>query len=126
MELAVVAMDSQEAIGIESRSNASIASGTVLASFNADAFSGDPGGVQGEVRGPRFEVQGEGAKFGIEREEDGGSERLATEALRAVLDASRERLAAEGGSDGVQFGRKGCVVDVDADSDDSVAECRGL
>jgi hypothetical protein len=69
----------------------------------------------GEVRGSRFDVRGEAADFIVEGKEDGGGERLAAEALRAVLDASRERLlaeckwvgqfAAKGCGDGVEFGR---------------------
>ena len=43
VELAVVAVDAEEAAGVESRGNASIAAGTVVARLDADALAGDPG-----------------------------------------------------------------------------------
>jgi hypothetical protein len=49
VELAVVAVYAQEALGVESRGNASIAAGAVVAGFDTDALAGYPGGVLGEV-----------------------------------------------------------------------------
>jgi hypothetical protein len=79
VELTVVAFDPQEAEGVESLGNASIAGGgrivgVGIARFDADALAADPGAELGEVRGPRFEVRGEGAEFGVEGEKHGGSE----------------------------------------------------
>jgi len=100
VELAVVAEDAQETVGVKSRGNASIAAGgrvvgSRVAGLDADALAADPGAELFEVRSPRAKVRGEAAEFGVEREENGGRERLAAEALRAVLDASRERLLSE-------------------------------
>src|SRR6266702_352898 len=76
--LAVVAEDAQETLFIEAGGGASIAGGAV-AGFDADAFSIEPSGVAGGVRGSRFEVRGKTAEFGVEGEEDGGGERFAAE-----------------------------------------------
>ena len=80
MELAVVAIDQQEAVGVESGGGASIA-GDAVAGFDADALAGDPGAAVGgieAVAGCGLRVAGgEGADFGVEGDEDGGGERFA-------------------------------------------------
>jgi hypothetical protein len=72
VELAVVSMDKEKAAGIKASGNASISAGVVVANFDSDALAGDPGAVLSGVRGPRFEVRGEAAEFGVEGEENGG------------------------------------------------------
>ena len=92
MELAVVAVDEEKAAAVQASGNASISAGIVIASFDADSLAGNPGGVLGEVgkvAGCWLLVVGcDAENLGIERDEDSGSQRLAAEALRAVVDGT--------------------------------------
>ena len=69
----------------------------------------------------RFEIRGESANLLVEGEEDCGGEWLAAQSLRRVGQLSTQR-----GGDGVKFGRKAGVVDVDPNADDGVAKGGGL
>src|ERR1039458_8765775 len=132
VKAAVVSVYEQEAVWVEPGGGASIAGGWMIgggvAGLDADALAGDPSADLGEVlarmQGARRQVQGKAIDFAVEGDEDGGGEGLAAEALRAVLDASRESLAAERGGDRIELGGEGGVVDVDADAGDAVADKR--
>ena len=76
MAMAVITVDAQEAVGGESRGNASIAAGIVVAGFDADALAEDPGAELGEVGSSGVDVRGETANYSVEGDENGGGTRL--------------------------------------------------
>jgi hypothetical protein len=126
VELAVVAVDEEEAVAVEPGGGASIAglgvrrlAGAAGAGFDTDAFAGEPGGVERVVRCPFVVVRREVVEFAVEVAEDGGGEGLAGDGGVAG------EFAAEGGGDGFEIRGEGELVEVDADADDGVLEHGG-
>src|SRR5665213_1757437 len=112
--VAAIGGDAEEAMFVKTGGSASIAGG-VVAGLDANLLAGEPGGVLGEIarRSIRLRaVRCDCAEFAVESDEDRSRELLAAKRRRGL-----RQFAAAGGGDRIERGRKGGVVQVDANAD---------